>query len=204
MTVRVGAICWRRCALVLALLALTGCARTSEPPAVLRVTVATGGLTDDVAIAVPIGSNRALTVAHVVAGARSTRVGGKPARVVQVDRRLDLAVLEVRGLGAPRPRYGRGQGESTIHVLREGRPRAIDAEVERRVTVSLYDPQTGRTEIRPALELRASVLPGDSGAAVTDNRGRVVGIVFARAQEAPGRAWALDLAEVPSMLARSR
>jgi S1-C subfamily serine protease len=69
----------------------------------------------------------------------------------------------------------------------------LTARLERRVSASVREPQSGRTDTRPALELGAAVLPGDSGAPVTDARGRLVGIVFARALSGPETAWALDI-----------
>ena len=80
-----------------------------------------------------------------------------------------------------------------MHVLRRGRRVGIAARLQRRVSASVREPQSGRTDVRPALELRAAVLPGDSGAPVTDARGRLVGIIFARAVEGPETAWALDV-----------
>jgi hypothetical protein len=168
------------------------CAGSSPPPAPLRVTVTTTGLTDEVATAVPAGGNRVWTVAHAVKGARWVRVGGRRARVVRVDPRLDLAVLAVDGLRAARPRVAAARGAAVVHVLRRGRPVRIAARLERRVSAAVRSPQTGRTEVRPALELAAAVLPGDSGAPVTDARGRLVGMIFARALDGPETAWALD------------
>jgi S1-C subfamily serine protease len=186
-----------RRAAVLAVLMLSlspaACSDAYSPPTPLRVTVATTGLTDDVATAVPAGSDRVLTVAHVVAGARSVRVGNRPARVVDVDRRLDLAVLEVHGLRAPRPHYAQAGDDVVVHVLRQGRPRTISARLRRRVSAEIAAPQRHRIDVRPALELTASVLPGDSGAPVTDSRGRIVGLIFARAVGTPDTAWALDV-----------
>jgi S1-C subfamily serine protease len=175
-----------------------GCGATTPPPAPLLVTVAAGGLTGDVATAVPVGPERVLAVAHVLAGARSVHVGTRPARVLRTDPRLDLAVLEVRGLDAPRAHFAQASGVAELHVLRDGRPRTIAVQVRRRATVALKDRRTHRTDVRPALEIATPVLPGDSGAPVTDDRGRVVGLVFARGLGATGTAWAVELAELPA------
>ncbi|HEY7623127.1 MAG TPA: hypothetical protein VH834_25355, partial [Solirubrobacteraceae bacterium] len=45
---------------------------------------------------------------------------------------------------------------------------------------------------RPALELGADVAPGDSGAAVVDDRGRVVGVLFATSRDRAHTAYAVD------------
>jgi S1-C subfamily serine protease len=182
-------------AAVLALAAFGGlaCGEAYSPPEPLRVTVTATGLEDEVATAVPAGAGRVWTVAHVLAGARSVRVAGRPARVLRVDRRLDLAVLGVDGLRGARPHYGRAGGPAVVHVLRRGRPVRIAARLQRRVSAAVREPQSGRTDVRPALELRAAVVPGDSGAPVTDARGRLVGMIFARALDGPETAWALDV-----------
>jgi hypothetical protein len=155
----------------LALVALAPGWRDSPPaPIPLRVTVSAHG----VATAVPIGGERVLTVAHVLEGARFVRVDGRPARVVRVDRRLDLAELAVPGVVAPALRTADTGDDAVLRVFRDGRPVALSAAVRRRVTASIAG------HARPVLELAAIVEPGDSGAPVVDARGRVLGIVFAR------------------------
>ena len=155
-------------------------ARLAAPPEPLRVTVSGSGI----ATAIPIGAGRVLTVAHVLDGARFVRVDGRPARVVRVDRRLDLAELAVPGLDAPPVRTATGGGEAVVRVLRDGEVVTLSAPVRRRVTASI----AGHS--RPALELAATVEPGDSGAPVLDAQGRVLGLVFARGSRS---AWAVAL-----------
>ena len=101
---------------------------------------------------------------------------------MRVDRRLDLAELAVPGLDAPPVRTGGGGGEAVVRVLRDGEAVTLSAPVRRRVTASI----AGHS--RPALELAATVEPGDSGAPVLDAQGRVLGIVFARGSRG---AWAV-------------
>lgn len=171
----------RRARATLAALALlsAGCGGAADPRP-LRVTVDAGGLARETATGVPAGPGRVLTVAHVLDGARSVRVGSRAARVVSVDRRLDVAVLRVAGVEAPRVRCARGGDVVRVHLLAG----AVNARVLRRVTATLDGAS------RPALELDAQVAPGDSGAPVTDTRGRLVGLVFARGS---GSAWAVAL-----------
>jgi S1-C subfamily serine protease len=187
--------------LVLAVLPLDA---SSGPPSPLRVTVAAGALTTEVATGVPAGPERVLTVAHVLAGGRAVHVGTRPARVLHVDRRLDLALLDVPGLDAPEAGYARAGDAAEVHVLRDGRPQTLAVRVRRRVSAALKDPQTGHTDVRPALELAAPVLSGDSGAPVTDRRGRIVGIVFARALSEPATAWAVDTSKTAAFVSARR
>lgn len=163
-----------------ACLVAAGCggAASVEP---LPVSVRAGGLADERATAVATGDGRALTVAHVLDGARWVRVGGRVARVVRVDARRDVAELAVPGLVAEPVRFARGAGTVTVRRLRG----AVSARVLRRVTATLDGAR------RPALELDARVEPGDSGAPVVDADGRLVGLVFARGDDS---AWAVALA----------
>ena len=165
----------------LAIVALVpGWRGSPAPPEPLRVTVSAHG----VATAIPLRDGRVLTVAHVLDGARFVLVDGRPARVVRVDRRLDLAELAVPGLVAPTVRTVDSGTEAVVRVLRDGEPVTLSAPVRRRVTASI----AGHS--RPALELAATVEAGDSGAPVLDARGRVLGIVFARGSRG---AWAVAL-----------
>jgi hypothetical protein len=165
-----------------AALALAGCGGGSSPR-VVGVRVATGPLSSERATALPLGAGRALTVAHVLHGADPVFVGGRRARVLGVDRRLDLAWLAVPGLRAAAPaRAAAHAGERvTIRALRGTLP----ATVQRVVTAEI----DGFT--RPALELRATVLPGDSGAPVVAGD-RVLGVVFAGGER--GLAYAVSVA----------
>ena len=96
-----------------------------RPPQVLRVTVAASGLVPEVATGVAAGDGRVLTVAHALAGRGAVRVAGRPARVLRVDDRLDLALLAVPGLRAPAVRLGGDARRVTLAVLRDGRTTAL-------------------------------------------------------------------------------
>jgi hypothetical protein len=164
--------------LVLIALVAAGCGGTK--PEVVAVRVPTGPLSAEHATAVSLGGGRALTVAHVLSPGRPVFVAGHRARVLRVDRRLDLAVLAVAGLRAPAASAGAAHaGERvTVQALRGALPATV-----RRVVTARVDGVP-----RPALELSARVLPGDSGAPVVGD-GRVLGVVFAGA--AGGLAYAV-------------
>jgi S1-C subfamily serine protease len=121
--------------------------------------------------------------------------------VLSTDRKLDVAVLAIRDAGARAPRGGsaRAGDRVTVRVVRAGAARSLRATVRRTITarVSRFG---APAQVRPALELAASVMPGDSGAPVVDSRGRVVGIVFAQASDREALAYALDARALGSIL----
>jgi S1-C subfamily serine protease len=166
------------------------------------VTVAAGGLVPEVATGIAAGDGRVLTVAHALAGRGAVRVAGRPARVLRVDDRLDLALLAVPGLRAPAMRLGGVARRVTLAVLRDGRPTPLGGAVRRRVVIRFHDQPSDPPEIRPGLEVAASIDPGDSGAPVLDTRGRVLGVVYARSRDRADTAWAVDASAVRSLLAR--
>jgi serine protease Do len=167
--------------------ALGGCGGDAGGPAVLAVRVP-----DADATAFAIGGGRAVTVAHVLRGHDPVLVATRQARVIRVDRRLDVAILAIHdGGSAVRMGAARAGEPVTVRVLREGATRSLRATVLRVVTARVRD-RAGRVRVRPALELAAAVMPGDSGAPVLDGGGRVVGVVFAQASGDAALAYALD------------
>jgi putative serine protease PepD len=174
-------------------------ARAAEEPAagpsVLLVRVATPAQRSGAsATGFALGRNRLATVAHVLDGGRQVSAGSRPGRVLRVDRRLDLAVLAVRGVRGPMARAGAVRsGEAvTVRVIRSGETRSLPARVRRTLTARVRG-SGGRVRVRPALELAAAVMPGDSGAPVLDRRHRVVGMIFAQASDRDAVAYALDV-----------
>lgn len=141
-----------------------------------------------------IGGGRVLTVAHVLRGGRPVFVGSRRARVLRVDRRLDVAVL-TRGAGAVRAGTAQAGEHVTVRVLRSGAERSLPATVRRTIAARVSG------SVRPALELAAAVMPGDSGAPVVDGHGRVVGVVFAQAAGSEALVYALDARALRSLFA---
>lgn len=155
------------------------------------------------------GPGLIVTNAHVVAGESETvvqRSDGSEVRatVVAFDPQRDLAVLSAPDLD--RPALGRVDVEVGASGAVFGHPgggplRAAPFEVGRTVDATgrdIYD--RDRTE-RKVLILASSLAPGDSGAALIDARGRVVGVAFAIAPDRPGVAYALDIEELEVVLA---
>jgi hypothetical protein len=156
-----------RALVAVAALAVAGCG--AQAPRVVGVRVATGPLSSERATAVAVGAGRVLTVAHVLHGADPVFVGARRARVLRVDRRLDLAMLAVAGVRGEL-RWGAAHAGERVTVRTLRGPST--ARVRRVITANVDG------NVRPALELAANAQPGDSGAPVVAD-GRVLGVVFA-------------------------
>jgi hypothetical protein len=181
---------WRTTAAVRALAALVAAALlapavAAAPPRAPEVVVVSVG--HDVATGFVAGDGLVVTVAHVLGPA--VTVGGRRAVVLRADRRLDLAVLRVAGVEGERPRVG--QARATVVRVPDGtRP----APTVRRIRARVDGLR------RPALELRADVAAGDSGAPVVTPGGRLAGVVFARSRGRARTAYAVDATAVARFL----
>ena len=154
----------------------------APPRAPELVTVAVG---HDRAVGFVAGEGLVVTVAHVV-GDEPITADGRPATVARVDRGNDLALLRVPGVRGEAPRFG---GSDATTVL--GHP----APIIRRIRASVDGGPR-----RAALELRAEVTVGDSGAPVIGADGRVAGVVFARSRTRDDAAYAVDGGAVAALL----
>jgi S1-C subfamily serine protease len=190
-----------------AALACGGCgggddAGAPPPPPVFAVTVPGALVAAEVGTGFAAGDGRVVTVAHVVAGARAVRVGGRPARVALEERRLDLATVAVPGLRAPALRTAATAAGAavTVRVLRGRAVRTLRGRVRRTITAHVRPAPGARSVTRPALELAVRVRRGDSGAPVLDAGGRVVGVVFAQAADRGDLAYAVAAGALAAVL----
>lgn len=159
------------------------------------------------------GPDLVATNAHVVAGVTSPSVVRPDGRrlnatVVYFDSDRDIALLSVRNLNqaplsitAARVNdrgavFGHPGGQEQLRVA----PARISQEVTARGR-DLYD--SHRTD-RNVYVLAATLHPGDSGAALTDLNGRVVGMAFAIAPDERNTAYALTSRELNAALAGPR
>lgn len=153
------------------------------------------------------------TNAHVVAGSDEVQLKRPdgvvvPAVVVHVDDDRDLALLEAPEIGRePLPLADPvvDTGAATI-----GYPGGQDTPRVAPVTISADRPTVGfdirhqnRVE-RRLLFLAASLQQGDSGSAVIDGAGAVVGVIFAVSPDDPDTAFALHVEELRAVLAEAR
>ena len=154
-----------------------------------------------------------ITNAHVVAGAQRIRLrrpDGRliAARAVVFDDDRDLAVLEAPGLGQdPLPVASAGEGTRGAVVGYPGgqnQPRIAPAAIARRIDAvgrDIYD----RDRTRRSVYIVASDLAqGDSGGAMVNARGQVIGVAFAIAPDEPATAYVLADNEIRAVLAAPR
>lgn len=157
------------------------------------------------------GPGLVVTNAHVVAGERSTTVidaTGTTLRaiVVEFDPVRDLAILSVPKLDAPTlgiATGSRGDDDVVYGHPRGGQltpaPARIGAEILA-VGTNIYRTSTSRRQV---FVLAAALAPGDSGGALVNQTGAVVGVAFAIDPGRGGTAYALTDAEVRPVLARA-
>ena len=156
-----------------------------------------------------------VTNAHVVAGEPVGQTAvlepdGRqlPADVVMFDPRRDLALLSVRSLNeTPLPLanpqvgqvgavFGHPNGQNQLAIT----PARV-AQEEVAVGRDLYDTQTTRREV---LILASALAHGDSGGALVNTSGQVVGVAFAISADQPDVSYALATSEVRAALTEPR
>jgi S1-C subfamily serine protease len=188
--------------------ATTAALRGDEPstdPVVVRVELDGATSAAEVATGFVVGPGRVVTVAHVLNPdrklvVRSGNAAQRRARVLREDRRNDLALIGVPGLKAARYRRA-GAGGARLLVRRGGRTTALPATIRRQIRATVRGPNWGPYR-RAALELAAHVQPGDSGAPLVDADGDVAGILFARASDGRGTAYAVSGSAFAALMSR--
>ncbi len=143
-----------------------------------------------------------LTNAHVVAGTEDLHVidheGNQyPARIVSFDSQTDLALLDVEGVNVPSlpiaaPEIGL---EAIALVGGNGMIKAIPVTIDRLVDINIADIYGNGEFIRKGMQLEADISPGDSGGAIMDSSGGVVGLVFSRSSSRTGVSYAVSSEE---------
>jgi S1-C subfamily serine protease len=136
-----------------------------------------------------------LTNQHVIEGVaapRVTLVDGReaPARVLEIDRALDLALLEGPKVDAPPPTFGDPldlRAAQTVYAI--GAPRRLGFTVSRGIVSYVGRPMEGVRYIQTDLAIN----DGNSGGPVLTARGDVVGIMTFILKRSTGLAFALPI-----------
>lgn len=150
------------------------------------------------------------TNAHVVAGERSTGVirddGQRfEGQVVAFDPERDLALLKVTGFDRPALAVAASDTPDGTTGGVFGHPggeplRIAPFHVARTITATGLDIYGGSRTERQVLELAATLRPGDSGSALANAEGSVVGVAFAIARDRGDVAYALAPGELRAVL----
>lgn len=180
-------------------------------PSVLRV-IADGCQLRASGSSFVIAAGYLVTNAHVVAGARSILVqtsdGSFEATPVLVDLDFDVAVLFARDVEAPVLRWAaeepqRGAVGATIGYPGGGNETVKPATVAATYFATGLDVTGSARVTRRILELRARVVPGDSGGPFILADGTVGGVVFAESRVDPAVGYALSPREVAERVDRA-
>ena len=146
-----------------------------------------------------------VTNAHVVVGARSVIVqtSGESFQAVPVlvDLELDVALLHAPGVTAPALFVATSDPVRGALGATVGYPGGGNETVERATVAATYNATgldvTGEARVtRRIIELRARVIPGDSGGPFLLQDGSVGGVVFAQSKVDPAVGYALSPTEV--------
>jgi serine protease Do len=149
-------------------------------------------------------SGIALTNAHVVEGSTSIEVvtvdGAKhKAKVLGIDKKTDLAVLQLEGNGKPFPFVALGDSDEAQvgdWVIAVGSPFGLQATVTSGI-ISAKARQIGAGPYDEFIQTDAAINPGNSGGPLLNMRGEVVGINTAIVRGGSGIGFA-----IPSNLAK--
>ena len=138
------------------------------------------------------------TVAHSFDGIEEFRVDGRNLDLVYLDLETDIALLFETDPAGPHLELETdikpGPARMITYPRPDNPPEITPIEVLRLANVTL-DGQ-GR---RRALELEADINPGDSGSAVVDEAGHVIGMIFANARGLDS-GWAIAADEIAAAL----
>ena len=149
------------------------------------------------------------TNAHVVAGEKQTSIFRDDGRrfdgaVIAFDPSRDLALVRVQGFDRPPlPVAASATGGSVGGVFGHpgGEPlRIAPFRVARVITATGRDIYGGGRTEREVLELASQLRPGDSGSAVVDSNGTVVGVAFAISRDRDDVAYALAPSELRAVV----
>ena len=159
-----------------------------------------------------IADETVLTVAHALYETRDFAVldaAGiwREGEVIRLDLERDLAIVSVAGLRstpvdrAP-ARAVSAWPDTSVHMIEGAASGSVDASIVRRVNVrTQVVGDRSRDSARKGYEVALDIGPGDSGAAIVDDDGQLVGVVFARSTQREAVAWATAIDEVETTAA---
>ena len=142
-----------------------------------------------------------VTVAHAIYDSRDFAVRDATgrwhdARVQYLDVERDLAVLRITSLAASPMAVRAATTGDAVRMLDGAASGTIDGQVMRRVRITTeVIGDRDRDNERSGYELSVNIKGGDSGAAVVDDSGSLVGVMFARSTSREA-SWATSVREM--------
>ena len=152
-------------------------------------------------------SEQVVTTAHTVAGATSITVvdplGNEfPATITAFDKDADLALLDVPGLPTSPLDLAEARIDDATAVVwsPDDGVHPVPVRITKQLSITIEDIYVEDEVRRSGLELIGDISIGDSGGAVVDDAGEVVGIIYARSRQRPKTAFATDQSELARLL----
>lgn len=177
--------------------------------AALIETTACGDTSSTDGSAVIVDRDLVLASAHVVIGATDVYVDKdgdrQAARIVAIDRRSDLALLEVdRALDADPLELATVAAESEVLIGNTAADRVRPVVVTRRAEIRIEEVRSTVRSARHGFEIDERVELGESGSGVYNADGQLVGVIFGRSTLNADRSFAVNHEEVQIILDAER
>lgn len=193
--------------IAVAAVALNACAGSPIDRAAGIETTACGHASGTSGAGVIVGDEQVLVAAHVVIGATEVFVSwtdGKTAsgKIVRLDTRTDLAIVEVAGVRAERVELATAHVGDVLTMVGGGPSAPFKTKVSRKVEIRIEEVRSDVRSSRSGYEIEDRVQLGDSGAGVFNAEGALVGVVFGRPQADLDRSFVVDAEEVDDILNR--
>jgi S1-C subfamily serine protease len=159
-----------------------------------------------------IGKDLIVTVAHGVAGqtlTSITTINGQVlnAKVVAIDINLDLALIFVDSAKSttnlvPLKFANAVEGsEARFVAFKDSQQFAISARIKEILRIDTEDIYLKNKISRPGLEVETRVVVGNSGGPLINNKGEIVGLVWATSRSEKNLAWATRIEAADKLLA---
>lgn len=198
---------------------LVGCgSKSAEPSVVEPVAISPAERTVHVrgvacsqprdGVGVDLGTGLVLTSGHVVDGLTDATIlrtpdREDPARIVHIDRRLDVAILAIDDwFDGAVVIADIDAGEAGIVHLRDadGNHHSVEFSVDRRILAQTLDVGRVNEVERPSLQLTTVLERGDSGAGLWDDQGSLVGVLWAISTSVNARAFGVQGDELNAVI----
>jgi S1-C subfamily serine protease len=176
----------------------------ADQPSVVRIVgQGCGGVVEGSGFVV--GTNLVATNAHVIAGIDRPIVqdknGNHTAVVIWFDTKLDFAVVRVSGLAGKPLKFEDGVQERGTLGAALGYPgggsfAAKSAAILSSLSATGHDIYGKHTTTRDIYELQTNIIPGNSGGPLINERGKVMGVIFAESTSYHNIGYALTADKV--------